>query len=70
MNLEDILKDSNYKLSQFTSKEIEQLEQSITPISHKILTGKRLGITKSYPKSFQDHRHPYYVDYSVHQLLA
>lgn len=30
MNLEDILKDSNYKLSQFTSEEIEQLEQSIT----------------------------------------
>ncbi|MDJ0662617.1 MAG: N-6 DNA methylase [Crocosphaera sp.] len=30
MNLEDILKDSNYKLSQFTPEEIEQLEQSIT----------------------------------------
>ncbi len=30
MKLEDILKDSNYKLSQFTSAEIEQLEQSIT----------------------------------------
>ncbi len=41
MNLEYILKDSNYKLSQFTSKEIEQLEQSITQISHKVLTGKR-----------------------------
>jgi type I restriction enzyme M protein len=30
MNLADILKDSNYKLSQFTTAEIEQLEQSIT----------------------------------------
>ncbi len=30
MNLADILKDSNYKLSQFTNAEIEQLEQSIT----------------------------------------
>ncbi|MEH2000868.1 MAG: N-6 DNA methylase [Nostoc sp.] len=30
MNLADILKDSNYKLSQFTEAEIEQLEQSIT----------------------------------------
>ncbi|MEH2354204.1 N-6 DNA methylase [Nostoc sp.] len=30
MNLADILKDSNYKLSQFTAAEIEQLEQSIT----------------------------------------
>lgn len=30
MKLADILKDSNYKLSQFTSAEIEQLEQTIT----------------------------------------
>jgi type I restriction enzyme M protein len=30
MNLADILKNSNYKLSQFTVAEIEQLEQSIT----------------------------------------
>ncbi len=30
MNLADILKDSNYKLSQFTLSEIEQLEQTIT----------------------------------------
>jgi type I restriction enzyme M protein len=30
MNLADILKDSNYKLSQFTSAEIKQLEQTIT----------------------------------------
>jgi len=30
MNLADILKDSNYKLSQFTTAEIEQLEQTIT----------------------------------------
>ncbi|MCX5962845.1 MAG: N-6 DNA methylase [Cyanobacteria bacterium] len=30
MKLADILKDSNYKLSQFTTTEIEQLEQSIT----------------------------------------
>jgi len=30
MNLADILKDSNYKLSQFTVAEIEQLEQTIT----------------------------------------
>jgi type I restriction enzyme M protein len=30
MKLADILKDSNYKLSQFTVAEIEQLEQSIT----------------------------------------
>ena len=30
MNLADILKDSNYKLSQFTAAEIEQLEQTIT----------------------------------------
>lgn len=30
MKLADILKDSNYKLSQFTAAEIEQLEQSIT----------------------------------------
>jgi type I restriction enzyme M protein len=30
MKLADILKDSNYKLSQFTTAEIEQLEQSIT----------------------------------------
>ena len=29
MNLAYILKDSNYKLSQFNSTEIEQLEQSI-----------------------------------------
>jgi hypothetical protein len=31
MNLADILKDSNYKLSQFTKTEIEQLEKTITP---------------------------------------
>ncbi|MEG4091186.1 N-6 DNA methylase [Microcoleus sp. Pol12B4] len=30
MNLADILKDSNYKLSQFTTTEIEQLEKTIT----------------------------------------
>jgi type I restriction enzyme M protein len=30
MNLADILKDSDYKLSQFTKAEIEQLEQNIT----------------------------------------
>jgi type I restriction enzyme M protein len=30
MRLADILKDSNYKLSQFTAAEIQQLEQSIT----------------------------------------
>ena len=30
MNLADILKDSNYKLSQFMAAEIEQLEQTIT----------------------------------------
>ncbi|WP_218776799.1 hypothetical protein [Nostoc sp. T09] len=30
MKLADILKDSNYKLSQFTIAEIEQLEQTIT----------------------------------------
>ena len=30
MKLADILKDSNYRLSQFTTAEIEQLEQSIT----------------------------------------
>lgn len=30
MNLADILKDSNYKLSQFTTAEIKQLEQAIT----------------------------------------
>lgn len=30
MNLAHILKDSNYKLSQFTTDEIEQLEQTIT----------------------------------------
>jgi type I restriction enzyme M protein len=30
MKLADILKDSNYKLSQFSIAEIEQLEQSIT----------------------------------------
>lgn len=30
MNLADILKDSNYKLSQFTTAKIEQLEQNIT----------------------------------------
>jgi len=30
MKLADILKDSNYRLSQFTATEIEQLEQSIT----------------------------------------
>jgi type I restriction enzyme M protein len=30
MHLADILKDSNYKLSQFTTAEIEQLEQAIT----------------------------------------
>ncbi|BDI16284.1 hypothetical protein ANSO36C_20860 [Nostoc cf. commune SO-36] len=35
MNLADILKDSNYKLSQFTAAEIEQLEQSITPKATK-----------------------------------
>lgn len=29
MNLAEILKDSNYKLSQFTTAEIEQLEQTI-----------------------------------------
>ena len=29
MNLADILKNSNYKLSQFRSAEIEQLEQNI-----------------------------------------
>jgi hypothetical protein len=29
MNLADILKDSNYKLAQFTAVEIEQLEQAI-----------------------------------------
>jgi type I restriction enzyme M protein len=30
MNLADILKDSNYKLSQFTTAEIDRLEQTIT----------------------------------------
>lgn len=30
MNLADILRDSDYKLSQFTTAEIEQLEQTIT----------------------------------------
>jgi type I restriction enzyme M protein len=30
MNLADILKDSNYKLSQFTAAEIDRLEQAIT----------------------------------------
>ena len=30
MKLADILKDSNYRLSQFTTAEIEQLEQTIT----------------------------------------
>jgi type I restriction enzyme M protein len=30
MNLADILKDSNYKLSQFTAAEIDRLEQTIT----------------------------------------
>jgi len=30
MNLADILKDSNYKLSQFTTDEIERLEQAMT----------------------------------------
>ncbi len=35
MNLAEILKDSNYKLSQFTTAEIEQLEQSITLKSTK-----------------------------------
>jgi len=30
MKLADILKDSSYKLSQFTPTEIEQLEQAIT----------------------------------------
>lgn len=30
MNLANILKDSNYKLSQFSDAEIEQLEQTIT----------------------------------------
>ncbi|MCY7281894.1 MAG: type I restriction enzyme HsdR N-terminal domain-containing protein, partial [Cyanobacteria bacterium CAN_BIN43] len=30
MNLADVLKDSNYKLSQFTTAEIEQFEQTIT----------------------------------------
>ena len=30
MKLADILKDSSYKLSQFTPAEIEQLEQTIT----------------------------------------
>ncbi len=29
MNLAYILKDSNYKLSQFTSEEIDSLEQAI-----------------------------------------
>jgi type I restriction enzyme M protein len=35
MNLADILKDSNYKLSQFTIAEIEQLEQTIILKSSK-----------------------------------
>lgn len=35
MNLADILKDSNYKLSQFTAAEIEQLEQTIKPKATK-----------------------------------
>ena len=35
MNLATILKDSNYKLSQFTADEIEQLEQKITLKSTK-----------------------------------
>lgn len=30
MNLADILKDSNYKLSQFTAAKIDRLEQTIT----------------------------------------
>ena len=30
MNLAEILKDSSYKLSQFTAAEIEQLEETIT----------------------------------------
>ncbi|MFN7282863.1 MAG: N-6 DNA methylase [Dolichospermum sp.] len=35
MKLADILKDSNYKLSQFTAEEISQLEKSIIPKSSK-----------------------------------
>jgi type I restriction enzyme M protein len=30
INLADVLKDPNYKLSQFTAAEIEQFEQTIT----------------------------------------
>ncbi len=31
---------------------------------------KKLGITEKFANCFQDHRHPSYVDHSVHQLLA
>ncbi|MDJ0582353.1 IS1380 family transposase [Crocosphaera sp.] len=31
---------------------------------------KKLGITEKLANCFQDHRHPSYVDHSVHQLLA
>ena len=31
---------------------------------------KKLGITEKFANCFRDYRHPSYVDYSVHQLLA
>ena len=31
---------------------------------------KKLGIIEKFTNCFQDHRHPSYVDHSVHQLLA
>ncbi len=31
---------------------------------------KKLKITEQFVKCFQDYRHPSYVDYSIHQLLA
>ena len=31
---------------------------------------KKLKITARFAECFQDYRHPSYVDYSVHQLLA
>lgn len=31
---------------------------------------KKLKITEQFVKYFRDYRHPYYVDYSINQLLA
>lgn len=39
-------------------------------LSSWLRSDKQLKITEQFVKCFRDNRHPSYVDYSIHQLLA